>query len=115
MNTTLNTFLNALKEAGIYHTLANYRTGAISVIVEVPGEHWEVDFLEDGSIDVERFKSNGEIYDEKAFEELFTRYSDQPPLKKLRTGERKRANGKSKRHVDTHVVARSATKIQIPG
>ena len=54
-----------------------YREGAISVVVRVPGEYWEVDFLEDGDVDVERFVSSGAIEEESALDELFARFSDQ--------------------------------------
>jgi hypothetical protein len=70
-------FLRRLDEAKIHYTLANYRDDAISVEVYIPGEHWEVDFLDDGSVDVERFRSNGEIYDESMLEELFTLWSEE--------------------------------------
>ena len=46
------------------------------VLVTVPGERWEVEFLGDGSIEVERFLSNGEICGEEALRELLTRYAD---------------------------------------
>jgi hypothetical protein len=35
------------------------------VLVTVPGERWEVEFFADGSIEVERFISNGEICGEE--------------------------------------------------
>jgi hypothetical protein len=72
-------FLNQLKTAGIHHELAAYRREAISVVIRVPGEYWEVDFLEDGEIDIERFVSSGAIDDESALFELFARFSDQEP------------------------------------
>jgi len=34
------------------------------VIVAVPGQRWEVEFLEDGRVDVEKFVSDGTISDE---------------------------------------------------
>ena len=42
-----------------------------------PGEYWEIEFLEDGEVDVERFRSNGHIDDESALEELFAQFSDE--------------------------------------
>jgi hypothetical protein len=56
--------------------LAHQRDNAIMVIVAVPGERWEVEFCEDGSVEVERFISNGEIAGEAALSELLTKYSD---------------------------------------
>jgi hypothetical protein len=47
------------------------------VIAAVPGERWEVEFLSDGVVEVERFISNGEICGEEIFRELFARYSEE--------------------------------------
>lgn len=69
-------FLSRLKAAKIHYRLDDYREEAISVEVYVPGEHWEVDFLADGGIDVERYRSNGEISDASMLELLFAEYSD---------------------------------------
>jgi hypothetical protein len=69
-------FLQRLDEAKIHYVLTNYREDAISVEVYAPGEHWEVDFLADGEIDVERYRSNGHIDDESVLEELFALCSD---------------------------------------
>jgi len=38
--------------------------------------HWEVEFFDDGSVEVERFISDGEISDEAALNELVKKYSD---------------------------------------
>lgn len=49
------------------------------VSINVPGERWEVEFLEDGDIEVERFCSHGEIGDERLLAELFSRFADNKP------------------------------------
>lgn len=67
----LLTFLQRLDETKTHYALWNYREDAISVEVYIPGEHWEVDFLEDGTIEVERYRSNGRIEGESVLEELF--------------------------------------------
>jgi hypothetical protein len=72
----LTTFLKQLEEAHIHYTLACYREDAIMVLVTVPGERWEVEFLGDGLIEVERFLSNGEICGEEALRVLLTRDAD---------------------------------------
>jgi hypothetical protein len=69
-------FLNRLREAGIHFTLASYRDEAVMVQTAVPGERWEVEFLLDGKIEIERFRSSGEIFDEKELEVLFKEFSD---------------------------------------
>lgn len=73
----LTSFLSDLEQRGINYTLAHNRDEAIMVIAAAPGERWEVEFLEDGSVEIERFISNGEIFSEETLEELFTRYADE--------------------------------------
>ena len=68
--------LSQLQDAAIHHQLSNYRLDAISIEVVVPGERWEVDFLDNGSVDVEVFKSDGTIFGESKLDELFERFSD---------------------------------------
>jgi hypothetical protein len=70
-------FLRRLEDAKISHHLADYREGAVSVIVRTPAEYWEVDFLDDGGVDVERFRTNGHIDDASALSELFSQCSDE--------------------------------------
>ncbi len=69
----LTGFLDRLDEADIHYTLQSIREGAISVAVTVPGQRWEVEFHNDGDVEVEVFESDGEIRDERAIEELFDR------------------------------------------
>ena len=71
-------FIRRLEGARICYQVASNRDDAISVIVTVPGQRWEVDFLADGAVDVERFVSTGEIDDESALDELFAKFSDPP-------------------------------------
>ncbi len=73
----LITFLGKLDQGKISYTLAHHRDDAIMVIAVVPGERWEIEFFEDGSVEVERFISDGEIYGEEVLAELLTTYSDQ--------------------------------------
>ncbi len=72
----LTMFLKKLEQAHIHYPLASHREDAIMVLVTVPGERWEIEFLGDGSIEVERFLSNGEICGEEALHELLTRHAD---------------------------------------
>ncbi len=50
------------------------------ITVAVPGERWEIEFLSDGSVEVEKFISNGEIAGEESLNELFARYSEQEDI-----------------------------------
>ena len=69
-------FLDHLEQRGISYSLARPRDEAMMVSVAVPGERWEIEFLGDGSVEVERFISNGEIYGEEVLSVLFARYSE---------------------------------------
>jgi hypothetical protein len=73
----LTTFLTHLNRAKIHYTLACYRDHAIMVLVTVPGERWEIEFIDDGSVEVERFMSDGEIAGEEVLTELFAKHGDQ--------------------------------------
>lgn len=70
--TELARFLEQLHHASIHFTVSSVRPEAIIVNVTVPGERWEVEFLDDGSVEVERFV----ILDASAFADLFARFSD---------------------------------------
>ncbi len=72
-------FLERLKQAKLSHEVASYRDGALSVVVRVPGEYWEIDFLDDGTVDAERFVSNGHLDDESALDKLVAKFSDEEP------------------------------------
>ena len=53
-----------LAEAKISYSLDVYREGAISILVAVPGQRWEIDVFSGGEVDVEVFESRGSILDE---------------------------------------------------
>lgn len=72
----LFSFLNKLEEHNIYYQLNKIRSEAIMVEVVVPGQRWEVEFLGDGTIDVEKFISDKAYYDESEFDVLFKEFTD---------------------------------------
>jgi hypothetical protein len=76
----LTSFLQNLEQQKIVYTLAHHRDEAIMVSVAVPGERWEIEFLNDGSIEIEKFISNGDIVGEEALKDLFARYSEPKDL-----------------------------------
>ena len=51
-------FLERIEGAKISYRLEHVRD-SIMVVAAVPGERWEIEFLEDGDVEVERFISNG--------------------------------------------------------
>ena len=66
-------FLQRLQDAEMEYELKHSRDDAVSVWVDAVTEKWEVDFVTDGSIDVEVFASDGSVQDEDALDELFER------------------------------------------
>ncbi len=45
---------------------------AVMVVVAVPGERWEVEFMDGGGVEVERFRSDGKISGPESLAELST-------------------------------------------
>jgi hypothetical protein len=75
-NTRLLSFLNELRRGKIHYRLDQHRDDAIMVEVAVPGERWELEFLDDGSVEAEVFRSDGTIHDSSALDDLLRRHSD---------------------------------------
>jgi hypothetical protein len=69
-------FLERLDHAKIPYQMQHSRDDALMVTAFAPGEYWEIEFVDDGSIDIERYRSDGKIYDASILEELFARCSD---------------------------------------
>ena len=74
MNDILD-LLRRLDDAGVHFSLSRPREEALMVMAHVPGERWEIEYMEDGSVEVEVFRSNGEIRGQEALAELFSRFS----------------------------------------
>jgi hypothetical protein len=72
----LMNFLERLDKARIPYRMRHSRDDALMVVAFAPGEYWEIDFLEDGDIEIERYRSNGHIEDESIIEQLFALWSD---------------------------------------
>ncbi|WP_148931738.1 hypothetical protein [Paenibacillus methanolicus] len=69
-------FLNVLESKRIFYKLSKVRPEGVMVEVAVPGQRWEIEFLEDGTVEVEKFNSDGSYYDGKEFENLLRDFSD---------------------------------------
>jgi len=69
----LCSFLGELNEAKISYHLQMVSECNDSILIEIaiPGERWEVEFCIDGHIYVEKFISNGEIYEASELRKLF--------------------------------------------
>ncbi|MBI3468134.1 MAG: hypothetical protein HY000_34440 [Planctomycetes bacterium] len=64
-------FLERLEKHRISYRLEHNRPESIMVVVAVPGERWEVEFMQDGEVEVERFASDGKIGGEELLASLF--------------------------------------------
>ena len=67
--------LHELRAANIQYDLAQHRDEAVMVKVVAPGERWEIEFMKDGTVEAEVFKSDGSIRDASAIQELLARHS----------------------------------------
>jgi hypothetical protein len=68
-------FLHRLERKNIYYKLNRIRDSVL-VEVAVPGQRWEVEFFEDNHMEIEKFTSDGKLYDDKEMDVLFRDYSD---------------------------------------
>ena len=66
---TISTFLATLDERRVAYQLDRVRD-SIMVTVATPGSRWEVEFMDGGTVEVERFRSDGTIWDERAIDAL---------------------------------------------
>ena len=52
-------WIRRLQAAKIHFTMTTVRDGAVMLEVSVPGQHWEIEFFPDGTIEIERYVSQG--------------------------------------------------------
>ena len=72
-------FLVRLEQAKIAYRLGHVRE-SIMIELDVPGEHWEVEFFPDGQIEVERFRSDGVVEgNDSMLERLITQHGSLAP------------------------------------
>lgn len=74
--TTLLDFIHILEENKIFYELHKYTYRKTMVSIAVPGERWEIEFNDDGDVDVERFVSTEGVGGKERLAELFERFSD---------------------------------------
>jgi hypothetical protein len=73
--TALNTaarFCRELDRRHVSYDLRIVRDEALMMSVAVPGERWEIEFFDDGRIELERFVSQGVAEAPEALAELLT-------------------------------------------
>src|SRR5258708_29779439 len=74
--TKLLSFLERLDNAKITYWMEHAREDSILISTVAPGEYWEIEFMEDGSIEIERYRSTGKIEDESRLADLFAAFSN---------------------------------------
>jgi hypothetical protein len=68
--------LAQLRAAKIYFTLTRTRDETVMILAQVPGRHYEIEVFADGEIEVEVYKSDGQIGGEDFVDELLRDYSE---------------------------------------
>ena len=64
--------LNRLDTAHIWYRLHHTRPDSLMIDVSVPGWRWEIEFMVDGSVDIERYQSTAGVENDPALiEQLF--------------------------------------------
>jgi len=71
----LITFLDKLEDCKMYYRL-NKTRDSIMVEIPVPGQRWEVEFMFDGTIEIDIFMTENEILDERELEVLFRDHAE---------------------------------------
>lgn len=62
-----------LDEPNISYRLAHIRPESVMVEIALPGWHWEVEFMADGALEIERYRSAGDVEDRpELLEQIFT-------------------------------------------
>ncbi len=69
-------FLQRLEGAGLYFNLQYLREDSVLVTVFAPAARWEIEFFDDGNVDVEVFESSGAVEGDEALERLFAEADD---------------------------------------
>jgi hypothetical protein len=63
-------FLNRLDRANAWYRLVHTRPDSVMVDIALPGWRWEVEFMADGAVEIERYRSVGVQVMPELLEEL---------------------------------------------
>jgi hypothetical protein len=74
--TTAVEFCRELDRRNVTYELRIVRDEALMMSVAVPGERWEIEFFDDGTIELERFVSQGVAEAPSALAELLAWFDD---------------------------------------
>ena len=72
----VTTLADRLNAARIHFTVSINRPESVMFSVAVPGERWEIELTADGTVQIEVFRSDGEISDASKLDDLFARFAD---------------------------------------
>ncbi|GAC1319126.1 MAG: hypothetical protein NVSMB14_16350 [Isosphaeraceae bacterium] len=75
-NSKLFEVIQTLRRAEIHFSLCVTREQAITILAAVPGERWEIDVFRDGSVELEVFRSDGDIQTEERLAARIAKYSE---------------------------------------
>jgi hypothetical protein len=78
----LLSLLDRLDKAKIPYQMRHSRDDAIMIVAFAPGQYWEIDIMQDGEMEIERYRSDGVIDDESVLQDLFDLWSDDVPKSK---------------------------------
>jgi hypothetical protein len=68
----LLSFLNRLDQRHVHYVLGHTRPESVMVDLALPGQRWEVEFMIDGAIEIERYESVGGVENDSAvLDDLF--------------------------------------------
>jgi hypothetical protein len=73
---TATEFHRALERRHVPHEFRIARDEALMMSAAVPGERWEIEFFDDGRIELERFVSQGVVESPGALAELLARFEE---------------------------------------
>ncbi|MFZ2256884.1 MAG: hypothetical protein WAV55_01925 [Clostridiaceae bacterium] len=74
LNELIN-FLDKLDDVKLRYRLNKIRDSVL-VEITVPGERWEVEFMSNGEIVIEKFLSDGQMFGKEEIDILFRDFSD---------------------------------------
>lgn len=59
-------FLNRLDQRHVHYGVSHTRPDSVMVDIALPGQRWEVEFMRDGTIEIERYQSMADVEDNAA-------------------------------------------------
>ena len=72
--------VRSLEVAQIHFRVDYHRYDAITVEAVVPGERWEIDILDDGTVDFERFVTTGGVVGEDEMKTAIEKWAEPAPV-----------------------------------